>query len=405
MRQDGRLSMTHITTSDKTPRELGYRMPAEWEQQTSVWLQWPHKHLASTAVNDFSYQMKMEKTWMLMSWEIHQQIRLEILVGSDAQRSHIFAAMNYYGFNMSRISIHVTHTVDVWHRDTGPIFVVDDNGGIAATDWNFNGWGSYPEWAEAEGHIPQTVAEILNLPLFVAPLISEGGAMEVNGSGSLIATRSSIINDNRNPDMNQQQVEQALGDYLGIDNFIWLSGAPATVCENELGDGTDYHIDIAARFTDRNKVLYAWTDDESDPRYPYLVKHLEELQHATDELENPLILQPLYLPAGGVYAIGDRYDPILGSSSNFTDASYLNYLVTNNIVLLPAFGNANDNRAQAVLSECFPERRIIPIPVVSLTAEGGAIHCVTQHQPAPSFTLDSAVEPRDDSPQGDSSRS
>ena len=386
-----------LITPDQTPRELGYRMPAEWEEQTSVWLQWPHKHPASAAANDFSYQMKIEKTWMLMSWEIHRQVRLHILAHSDAQRSHIFAAMNYYGFDMTRVSIHITQTADVWHRDTGPIFIIDGNGNIAATDWNFNGWGSYPEWAEAEGHIPQTVAGILDLPLFKAPLVSEGGAIEVNGSGSLIATRSSIINDNRNPELSQQQVEQAFSDYLGVDNFIWLSGAPAEVCENELGDGTDYHIDIAARFTDRNKVLYAWTEDENDPRHPYLVKHLEELQNATDEQGNSLILQPLYLPAGGVYAIGDRYDQTLGPNSNFTDASYLNYLVTNNIVLMPAFGNANDNRAQAALAECFPERRIIPIPAVSLTAEGGAIHCVTQQQPAPRIALDSEVEPGDDS--------
>ena len=372
-----------LNNSDQTPRELGFRMPAEWEKQTSVWFQWPHKHPASSAANDLSYQMKMEKTWMLMCWEIHRQVRLDILAHDDAQRSHLFAAMNYYGFNMTQVSIHVTHTIDVWHRDTGPIFVVDGKGGVAVTDWNFNGWGSYPEWAEAERHVPRKVADILGLPVFVAPLVSEGGAIEVNGSGSLMATRSSIINENRNPNMSQQQVEQVLGDYLGVDNFIWLSGAPVEVCENELGDGTDYHIDIAARFTDRNKVLYAWTDDTSDPRYPYLEKHLEELQSATDELGNPLNLQPVHLPAGGVYAIGDRYDPVLGCGSNFTDASYLNYLVTNNIVLVPAFGNVNDLRAQAVLEECFPERRIIPIPVVSLTAEGGAIHCVTQHQPAP----------------------
>jgi agmatine deiminase len=381
-----------LINSDQTPRELGFRMPAEWEKQTSVWMQWPRRHAASSADNDLSYQMKMEKTWMLMCWEIHRQTRLDILVRDDAQRSHIFAAMNYYGFNMTRVSIHVTDTIDVWHRDTGPIFVVNGNGGIAATDWNFNGWGSYPEWAEAEGHIAQTVAEILNLPVFVAPLVSEGGAIEVNGSGSLMATRSSIINENRNPGMSQQQVEQVLGDYLGIDNFIWLSGAPVKVCENELGDSTDYHIDIAARFTDRGKVLYAWTDDVDDPRYPYLAKHLEELQGATDELGNPLVLQPLYLPAGGVYAIGDRYDRQLGSGSKFTDASYLNYLVTNNIVLVPAFGNINDSRAQVVLAECFPERRIIPIPAVSLTAEGGAIHCVTQHQPDPDSTIDSTAD-------------
>jgi agmatine deiminase len=373
--------MTNIT-KNQTPRELGYRMPAEWERHNAIWLQWPCSHPGATDENDRSYQMLMEKTWMLMAWEIHRQARLEILARDDRQRSHIFAAMNYYGFEMTRISIHVTRTVDVWHRDSGPVFVVDNNGGIAITDWNFNGWGSYPEWAEAEAHIPQTVADILTLPVFVAPMVSEGGAIEVNGSGSLMATRSSIINDNRNPGMSQQQVEQVLGDYLGVDNFIWLSGAAAEVCQNQLGDGTDYHIDIAARFTGKNTVLYAWTDDENDPRYPYLVKHLEELQSACDEDGQALTLLPMSLPAGGVYAIGDRRDPLLGSGSHFTDASYLNYLVTNNIVLLPAFGNANDAPAQRLLASCFPQHRVIPIPVVSLTAEGGAIHCVTQQQPA-----------------------
>jgi agmatine deiminase len=97
-----------------------------------------------------------------------------------------------------------------------------------------------------------------------------------------------------------------------------------------------------------------------------------------------LNLEPVYLPEGGVFAIGERDDPLLGGGSDFTDASYLNYLVSNNIVLVPAFGNVNDAPAQAVLSQCFPERKIIPVPTVSLTAEGGAIHCVTQQQPAPS---------------------
>lgn len=367
---------------NQTPRELGYRMPAEWEKQDSVWLQWPGRHPSASRKDDYSYQMEMEKTWMLMCWEIHQQVRINILAHSYKQSGHIFAMMNHFGFKMTRVSIHVTPIIDVWHRDTGPIFVIDDKGAIAATDWNFNGWGRYPEWAEAERHVPRKVADILGLPVFIAPLVSEGGAIEVNGSGSLMATRSSIINDNRNPDMSQQEIEQALGDYLGVDHFIWLSGAPAEVCTQELGDGTDYHIDIAARFIDRNKVLYAWTDDKNDPRYPYLVKHLEELKGSTDEAGNPLILEPIYLPTGGVYSIGQRHDPVLGSGRNFTDASYLNYLVTNNIVLVPAFGNANDNLAQSALAKNFPERKIIPIPAVSLTAEGGAFHCVTQQQPS-----------------------
>ncbi len=368
--------------SDNTPIQMGFRMPAEWERQSAIWLQWPGKHPAAIAEDDLLYQMQMEKTWMLMSHEIHQQVQLRILVNNEGQRDHISRSMEYFGFDKNKVEFHITDLVDVWHRDTGPIFLSDDKGNIAVTDWNFNGWGTYPEWGEAEGHIAQTVAHITDAPVFVAPLVTEGGAIEVNGSGTLMATRSSIINDNRNPGLSQEQIEQGLRDYLGVNHFIWLSGAPADVCEQALGDGTDYHVDIAARFVGKNKVLYAWTDDRDDPRYPYLVKHLEELQTATDESGQSLTLTPVLLPACGVYAIGGRHDPTLDSGSHFTDASYLNYLVCNDIILVPAFGNANDVLAQRILAESFPERNIIPIPVVSLTAEGGAIHCVTQQQPA-----------------------
>jgi len=369
--------------TDKTPLELGYRIPAEWENHTAIWLQWPGRYPHASSERDYTYQMCMEKTWMLMSWEIHQHAKICILAQNNAQRDHIDTSMRYFGFDMRQIDIHVSSIVDVWHRDSGPIFVTDEKGKLAVTDWNFNGWGTYPEWAEAEGHIPRTVAEILDIPYFKTPITSEGGAIEVNGSGSLLATRSSIINNNRNPGMTQAEVEKSFCEYLGVSHFIWLSGAPVDVCELELGDGTDYHIDIAARFAGQDKILYAWTDDQTDPRYPYLTRHRQELEDATDENGKPLTLIPVQLPEGGVYAIGDRHDTALGSGSSFTDASYLNYLVTNEIVLIPAFGNAGDAAAQSILAGCFPHRKIVPIPVVSLTAEGGAIHCVTQQQPGP----------------------
>ena len=376
------MNMTETITLDNaaTPAALGYRMPAEWEPQTAVWLQWPGEHPA--APGDLGFQMQMEKTWLLMTRAILEVARVGILAQSDAQAEHLRRSFEYYGFDPGRIDIHVTRTTDVWHRDSGPIFVVNDAGETAITDWNFNGWGSYPEWGEVEGHIPRTVGGILGLPVFTAPIVTEGGAIEVNGSGSLIATRSSIVNDNRNPGKSEAEIEQALKDYLGLHHIIWLSGAPAEVCENELGDATDYHVDIAARFAGRNTVLYAWTDDDSDPRYPYLARHRDELRQASDETGAPLTLVPLHLPEGGVYSIGARRDPLLGSGSSFTDASYLNYLVCNGLVLMPAFGNRHDARAEDTLARCFPDHRIVPIPVVSLTAEGGAIHCVTQQQPA-----------------------
>jgi agmatine deiminase len=368
--------------SRSTPKDLGYRMPAEWERHQAVWLQWPEKYPSPERKHRLNYQMTMEKTWLLMSWELHRHVKVCILAHSPKHRDHILSMMAYFGYDMSRVELHVTSIADVWHRDSGPIFVVNDQGKLAVTDLNFNGWGTYPEWGKAEKHIPQTVAGILDVPIFKAPLVTEGGAIEVNGSGSLMATKSSIINDNRNPGMNQEEIENGLREYLGVTSVIWLSGAPPDVCEHKLGDGTDYHVDIAARFVDKNKVLYAWTEDRDDPRYPYLKRHLDELKAARDENGASLSLTPLYLPEGGVYSIGERNDPALCKGSSFTDASYLNYLVTNDIVLVPAFGNTNDVRAQELLADCFPGRRIVPIPTVSLTAEGGAIHCVTQQQPA-----------------------
>ena len=365
-----------------TPKQAGYRMPAEWEKHSAIWLQWPQSHPHAKTKHPLHYQMKLEDIWLAMTWEIHRHAKACVLAQNGAHRRHILGTMEYFGFDLNHIEIHISDMADVWHRDSGPIFVVNDKGELAATDWNFNGWGSYPAYAVAERHIAKTVAAIADVPVFDAPIVTEGGAIEVNGTGSFMATRSSIINDNRNPGVGQDRIEDALCEYLGVSNYIWLSGAPAEICEKELGDSTDYHIDIAARFVGKNKILYSWTDDQNDPRYPFLIRHLEELRAATDEDGEPLTLIPLQLPDGGVYTIGDRHDAILDSGSRFTDASYANFLITNNLVLVPAFGNVNDVKAQDVLVDCFPDREVVPIPAVALTAEGGTIHCVTQQQPA-----------------------
>jgi len=195
-----------------------------------------------------------------------------------------------------------------------------------------------------------------------------------------MATKSSIINPNRNPEMDQQAIERVLSEYLGVRHFIWLSGAPPDDCER-LGDGTDWHVDIAARFTPDHKILYCWTDDESDPRYPYLVQHRKDLEGATDANGRSFELIPV--PNPQIYSVND----IKWSSTqhmkpgSFTDAAYTNYLVTNGIVLVPVYGVKEDEQAKAIIAEHFPDREIIGIPTLTLTEEGGAIHCVTQQQP------------------------
>jgi agmatine deiminase len=192
-----------------------------------------------------------------------------------------------------------------------------------------------------------------------------------------MATRTSIIDPHRNSDKSQMEIEQILRDFLGVGHFIWLTGAGRGECE-KWGDSTDSHIDIVARFTDESTVLYNWTDDKSDPRYAMFVKHYQELQEATTESGKSLTLIPLPVPKAGVYQISNTRS---WRKSTFTDAAYSNYLVANGVVMVPVFGNVNDERAKKIIGEQFSDREIIGIDCVGLTEDGGAIHCVTQQQP------------------------
>jgi agmatine deiminase len=251
------------------------------------------------------------------------------------------------------------------------------------TRWNFNGWGGRSP-STRDTRVAESVASMLGLPLLTAPIIAEGGAMEVDGIGTFMATRSSLLNPNRNPNLDQAGAEAAMRDLLGARHFVWLSGAPADVCE-QLGDCTDYHIDIAARFTPGGAILYSEGADPSDARFPYLARHRAELEGAVDATGKTFDL--VALPTPRAYSVGIASVGMQHASDECrrpgrpTDASYTNYLVTNGLVVVPVFGCAEDERAKAVLAEHFPGRKVVGIPALSLNEEGGAIHCVTQQQP------------------------
>jgi agmatine deiminase len=297
---------------------------------------------------------------------------VDILVPDERRWEHVYRQVAYYGLDQGNIDIHVLPTNDIWARDSGPIFLINDNRELAATDWNFNGWGErYPY--ELDRGVPEGVASLLDLPLFTAPITLEGGGIEVNGQGTLLATLSSIVNPNRNRGKTQEEIEEALRNFLGVEQIIWLTGAIG------VGD-TDFHIDGAARFVDASTVLYSWTDDASHPRYGYWAQHRQELEAAVTESGRPLTLVPLPVTEARVYAtIGAsttppfRLEPSLGF--------YANYYVANGVVLVPVYGDANDARAKAIIAEHFPGRRIVGILAHMLAELGGMIHCVTQQQP------------------------
>jgi agmatine deiminase len=355
-----------------SPKSQGFYMPAEWEPHEGTWLQWPH---AGPFPDE---EIRLESLWLMMTDALQKEEKVHIIAHNEQQADHIHHLTSYHGWHESQIDIHIFPTDDVWVRDNGPIFLVNERGNLAVTAWNFNGWGKRYAYHK-DKMVPESVAKALSLPLFTAPITLEGGGLEVNGKGSLIATRSSIINPNRNPGKNQTEIETALKSYLGISHIIWLSGGTKEFCDT-VGSDTDLHIDGYVRFTNETTVLYSWTDDESNIFYPILKQHRSELRKAKTESGESLTLIPLPKPENATYStLNYSTRPPFRSSASL--AIYANFYIANNVVLVPVFGDINDARAKSIIAEHFPKREIIGIPANVLADMGGMMHCVTQQQP------------------------
>lgn len=356
----------------KTPKELGYRMPAEWESHEGTWLIWPHEDTHKDS------QLHLEHLWLEMTRVLQQFEVVHIVVTDQARREHLEHQLRYYGLSSKNLDIRIIPNDDVWVRDCGPIFLVNENGDLAVTSWNFNGWGErYPYLKDR--NVPENVANLHGLPLFKAPLTLEGGGIEINGKGSLIATRSSILNPNRNPGKDPAEIELGMKDYLGIDNIIWLSGASKEFCD-AVGSDTDMHVDGCARFVNESTVMYLWIDDDTNPYYPYLKKHRDELENALLENGDKLTLVPLLKPNNRMYStlVDSTRLPFENKTSLTT---YLNFYIANEVVLVPVYGDVMDSTAKTIIAEHFPDREIVGIPAWVTAERGGMMHCVTQQQP------------------------
>jgi agmatine deiminase len=348
-------------------------MPAEWEAHEGTWLIWPHEDTLEDS------QLHLEHLWLEMTMALCEHETVHIIVPDERRREHLNHQLTYYGLDDSILDVRIISNDDVWVRDCGPIFLVDERGGLCVTAWNFNGWGErYP--FKKDRMVPSVVADEMSLPLFTAPITLEGGGIEVNGQGTLIATRSSVINSNRNPGVGQDDIENAIRDYLGIEQIIWLSGASREFCD-AVGSDTDMHVDGCARFVGESTVMYLWTDDETNPYYPYLKKHREELENALTESGKKLTLVPLPKPKNQMYStlVESTRPPFNGVSSLTT---YANFYIANKVVLVPVYGDVMDSNAKSIIAEHFPAKEIIGIPAWATAERGGMMHCVTQQQPA-----------------------
>ncbi len=355
-----------------------FRMPAEWEKQKGVWLQWPHEN------KNHGYQRKLEAMWLEMTEMLKQRGLVYICIPDVKRRRHIEHQLRFYGIGLDNIEFHIIPTDDVWSRDNGPTFVVGEKGELAIANWQFNGWGGRYEYG-LDNLVSARIAKNLKIPIFEVDIVAEGGNIEVNGRGTLMVARSAILNNNRNPGVTQEQIEEIFKTYLGISNIIWLSGMNAEDVEG-LGwsDDTDTHIDTVARFVNPDTIVYSWTNDKSDPMYLLFRKNLEELKEAVLESGKHPELVPLPIPKDGYYSTSQTGEG--GSITKFsravrTDASYTNFLISNDTVLVPVYGNVNDDRAIKILAELFSGKEVLKVNSGTIAENGGEIHCVTQQQP------------------------
>lgn len=291
--------------------------------------------------------------------------RVYLLVNDERTEHDVSARLARARAAMENVTLLKIPTVDVWMRDYGPTFLTraSRENPVAFNDWIFNGWGGkYPSYEDDE-RVAREVAALLKVPVFEQTVILEGGSIEVNGAGTCLTTEQCLLNKNRNPHLSRLQIETVLEDSLGVTHVIWLG-------EGIVGDDTDGHIDDIARFVNPTTVLCAIETDSSDENYGFLQDNYERLQHAADQNGAKLSIVTLPCPRA-VYCGGARLP-----------ASYANFYIANSVVLVPIFDDPSDARALGILQQLFPERKIIGLRCNEVVAGLGAIHCVTQQEPA-----------------------
>jgi agmatine deiminase len=357
-----------------TPQELGYRMPAEWDRHEATWLAWPH--------NPEDWPGKFQA----IPWVYAEIVRLladhervHLIVQNGKEESRARGILRRAGANLEQVSFHQWPTDRVWMRDSGPIFIRKDGvgngeGRIAITDWRFNAWAKYNDW-HRDDRIPARAKELLSVPAWQPAirladgtdhrLVLEGGSIDTNGEGILLTTEECLLSEvqQRNPGVSRGRLEQAFHDFLGIDQVIWLDRGVA-------GDDTHGHIDDITRFVGPATILTAIEPNTSDPNHEPLAGNLARLKSARtrDGKQFTIVELPMARP---VVFRGQRLP-----------ASYANFYIANGVVLVPMFHDPTDRIALNILAEVFPDREVIGIHSVDLIWGLGALHCMTQQQPA-----------------------
>jgi agmatine deiminase len=350
-----------------SPAALGYRMPAEWAPHRGTWLSWPHR--------EESWPGKFEPVppvFVEIVRALAPREEVHINVRDDEMEARVRDLLTAGGVALgSRSSpgsvfFHHNPTNDAWCRDHGPCYV--QRGGQrgveqAIVDWGYNAWGGkYPPFDD-DDVVPTRIAREYGLPVYQPGIVMEGGSLDVNGRGTLLTTESCLLNPNRNPGLSREEIERHLRDYLGVTRILWLG-------DGIEGDDTDGHVDDLTRFVNETTVVTVLEEDSRDPNFEPLRDNLERLAKMTDQDECPFEVVTLPMP------------PAMHQDGQRLPASYANFYIANEIVLLPAYHPSTDRIARDTLQRHFPTREVVLLNSVDLVWGLGSFHCVTQQWPA-----------------------
>jgi agmatine deiminase len=335
-----------------TPRDAGFRMPGEWAPHAATWLAWPsHADLWG------EHLVPVQSAFTRLVSAIAEGESAEVLVPDEAQEKLARSALPRRNVRLHRVPFG-----DIWLRDTAPLFVVGPGSGAATVRFDFNGWGLKYR-LEHDDRVAERVAALARLQSFSMPFVFEGGAADVDGEGSVLTTRSCMLNPNRNGVVGELEVEARLQGALGVEKVLWLSGGL-------VNDHTDGHVDTVTRFVRPGVVVVMEPREGDDPNRGVLQELLREAGALRDARGRKL--EVVRVPSPG---------RVLDGEGRVLPASYVNFYVSNGSVCVPTYGVRWDDEAIESIGALFPGRRVLGIDARALLTGGGALHCITQQQP------------------------
>ena len=343
-----------------TPKSLGYTFPAEFAKQDATWLSWPHKEASWPGKLDSIYPSYIEFIKILT---LSQRVCINVVDATmQATATKMMEALKV---DLSKVQFFIHPTNDAWCRDHGPSFLIGNHPTApkAIVDWNINAWGGkYPPY-DLDDVIPTRISEALNLPVFYPNIIMEGGSVDFNGAGTVMTSKCCLLNENRNPHLNQDQIEQYLCDYYGVDQVLWVS-------EGIVGDDTDGHIDDTVRFVNEDTVVTVVESNKASENYNLLQDNLKELQQMRLINGKQLNIVELPMPVDVIY------------EDQFLPASYANFYISNAHIVVPTFRCDRDDQAMRIIQDCFPTRTVVGIDSTDIIWGLGSFHCLSQQEPS-----------------------